>query len=342
MISQIQMPDKVIMEEGSSPSQSRFILQPLEHGYANTLGNALRRVLLSSIPSAAIIGVKITDVLQEFQSIPHVIEDVSEIILNLKEIKIRIDNRKPQRIQFHVEGPGELTAKSIQDACPDIEVMDPHFHIATLSARANFDIELRIERGKGYIPAEEQIIKDFPVGMLPIDAVFTPILLVNYSVEPFRVGQKTDYEKLILDVRTDGTISAEEAVHTASQILNDHIKLFFNEMFKDKGDTDLMNTIIVPTTEPQVIEKERIKKILLTQLKDLELSVRSQNCLQLAGITTMADLVQKPESELLRLRNFGRKSLVELGELVKIYNLSFGMNVSQYLKDDSKAPRINL
>ena len=337
------MPDKVVMETSGSSSQSRFILQPLEHGYANTLGNALRRVLLSSIPSAAIIGVKISDVLQELQSINHVVEDVADIILNLKEVKFRIIDKKQQRIQFHVEGPGELTAQNIQDACPEIEVMNPNFHIATLSGKADFDMELRIDRGKGYVPAEEHTIKDFPVGMLPIDAIFTPILLVNYMVEPFRVGQKTDYEKLVLDVKTDGTISAEEAVHIASHILNDHIKLFFNEIYVATADSDLMIMQTIATSEaPKLGERDRIRKILMTSISDLELSIRSSNCLKQAGITTIAELVQKPESELLRLRNFGRKSLVELTELVKSYSLTFNMNVSSYIKEDHKAPVINL
>ena len=282
MISQIQMPEKVTMEESGSSSHCRFIMQPLEIGYASTVGNALRRVLLSSIPSAAIIGVKITDVFQELQNIPHVVEDVSEIILNLKEVKLKLFDKKISKVQFHITGPGELTAKSIQDADPNIEVMDPNFHIATLSGKADFDMELRIARGRGYVPAEEQVISNPSLGLLQMDAVFTPVLLVNYTVETQRVGDRTDYERLVLDVKTDGTITAEEAVHTASRILLDHLKLFYNDAIIN--DEELLSTSA--KFQPTIMndEKTRIKQILLTPIDNLELSVRSQNCLKGAGV----------------------------------------------------------
>jgi DNA-directed RNA polymerase subunit alpha len=218
MTTQMQMPDKVQVEETGSPAHSRFIMQPLEHGYASTVGNAMRRVLLSSIQGASIIGLSISNVLHEYQSIDGVVEDVAEIVLNLKEIKIKTSERQQQTVSFHVEGPGEWTAETIQAASHNIEVMDPSFHIATLSGNASFDVKLRIGYGKGYIPAEEQIITDRPSDMLPIDAIYTPIVLVNYAVEPFRVGTKTDFERLIIDVKTDGTISAQDAVFTASKI----------------------------------------------------------------------------------------------------------------------------
>ena len=340
MITQMQMPEKVQIEESQSASHCRFIMQPLEHGYASTVGNAMRRVLLSSIPGAAITGLKITDVLHEYQSIPHVVEDVSEIILNLKEIKIKTSEKKPQKVVFHVTGPGELTAKEIQEASPTIEVMDPSYHIATLTGKASFDVELKIERGKGFVPAEEQIIIDFPVGMLPIDAIYTPILLVNFTVEPFRVGQKTDYERLVLDVRTDGTITAEEAVHTAAKILNDHFKLFSNfELFVD--DEEFI-VVAPPEDAVKIAEKNRIRNILLTPIDGLELSVRTHNCLQSANIKNIAELVQLQENELLRFRNFGRKSLSELTEFMQLHSLTFGMNVEQYLKDDAKPSIINI
>jgi DNA-directed RNA polymerase subunit alpha len=339
MITQMQMPEKVQIEETQSTSHSRFIMQPLEHGYANTVGNAMRRVLLSSIPGAAITGVKITDVLHEYQSIPHVVEDVSEIILNLKEIKIKTLEKKPFRIAFHVQGPGELTAKELQDASSLIEVMDTSFHIATLSGKADFDVDIRIGHGKGFLPAEEQVIADYPVGMLPIDSIFTPILLVNFAVEPFRVGQRTDYERLVLDVRTDGTITAEESVHTAAKILNDHFRLFssFEAFIEDE-----ITASLPAAEEIKLAEKNRIKNILLTPISDLELSVRSHNCLQSANIMNIAELVQLHESELLKFRNFGRKSLNELTNFVQLHSLTFGMNVEQYLKEDIKPPIINI
>ncbi len=329
---QMQMPDRVHIEEASSEYHGRFILQPLEIGYGVTIGNALRRVLLSSIPGSAIVGVKISDVLHEFQSIPGVKEDVSEIILNLKEVRFKVHDKKVNRILFQLRGPGEWTAKDIQEANPQIEVLDPSHYIATLSDDAEFDVELRIGRGKGYVPAEEQQIVDYPVGMLPIDAIYTPIKNVIYNVEPYRVGQRTDYERLILDVRTDGTISSQEAVHTASKILDEHIKFFINfEAYEEEVPQ-------VETVEEEVkaAEKNRLRKILLTPVDELELSVRAHNCLKAANIKTLGELVQLQESDLLKFRNFGRKSLAELLEVVEICGLQFGMSVEQYLKEEPK------
>ena len=333
MISQIQIPEKVIIEGNRYSSQCRFVLQPLEIGYANTVGNALRRVLLSSIPGAAIVGVKISDVLQEFQNIPHVVEDVSEIILNLKEIKLKLTDKTVNKVQFHVSGPGELTAQNIQDANPLIEVMDPDFHIATLSGKADFDMELRIERGRGYVPAEEQVINSPAIGMLVIDAVFTPVLLVNYTVETQRVGDRTDFERLVLDIKTDGTISADEAIHTASQILSDHIKLFCNDTFTDSSEV-AETTITYQQTQPKSLEKSRMKKILLTPIQDLELTARSKHCLNDAKIDCIGELVRLQESDLLRFRNFGKKSLDEILDIMKIHSLTFGMDVDAYLEED--------
>ncbi len=326
------MPERVQIEESSSENHGRFILQPLEHGYGVTIGNSLRRVLLSSIPGSAIIGVKITDVLHEFQTITGVMEDASEIILNLKEVRLKNPDKKLQRVVFHLKGPGTWTAMDIQEASPQLEVMNPEHHIATLADDAEFDVELRIGRGKGYVPAEEQQIVDYPIGMLPIDAIYTPITNVIYNVEPYRVGQKTDYERLILDVRTDGTISAQEAIHSAAKILNDHVKFFIN--FDQFQEEQQQHEIV--EEEVKAAERNRIKKILLTPVDELELSVRAHNCLKAANIKTLAELVQLQEPELLKFRNFGRKSLQELTEVVHVQGLEFGMNIEQYLKDDGK------
>lgn len=223
----IQMPEKVHIEETSSKNHARFVLQPLEQGYGVTIGNSLRRVLLSSIPGTAIIGLKITDVLHEFQTISGVIEDTTDVILNIKQIKINHIDKKLNRINLHIKGPGVWKASDIQEAASGlIEVMDPDLVICHLADDADFDVELRLARGKGYVPAEEQVITDFPVGMLPIDSIHTPIKNVVFHVDPFRVGQKTDYEKLILDVITDGTISPVEALHTSAKVLNDHFRYF--------------------------------------------------------------------------------------------------------------------
>ncbi len=333
----MQMPERVQIEESSSEFHGRFVLQPLEHGYGVTIGNSLRRVLLSSIPGSAIIGVKISDVLHEFQNIPGVKEDVSEIILNLKEVRLKVLDKKVQRVSFHLKGPGNWTAKDIQDANPQIEVLDPTHHIATLADDAELDVELRLGRGKGYVPAEEQQIVDFPIGMLPIDAIYTPIKNVIYTVEPYRVGQRTDYERLILDVRTDGSVSAQEAVHFAAKIMNDHIKFFINfEALEEEAPPHE-----AVEEEVKAAERNRLRKILLTPVDELELSVRAHNCLKAANIKTLGELVQLQESELLKFRNFGRKSLAELSEVVEICGLEFGMNVESYLKEEPKGSHID-
>lgn len=332
MNTQMQMPDRVQIEESSSEFHGRFILQPLEEGYGVTIGNSLRRVLLSSIPGAAIIGLKISDVLHEFQTVSGVIEDVSEIILNLKEVRLKLLDIKAQRIAFKLKGPCTWTAADIQNASDQIEVLDPEHYICTLADDADFEVELRLGLGKGYVPAEEQQIIDFPIGMLPIDAIYTPIKNVVYNVEPYRVGQKTDYDKLILDVHSDGTISAQEAVHYAAKILTDHIRLFinFDEFEEEQHQQEIVEE------EVKAAERNRLRKILSTPVDELELSVRAHNCLKAANINTLADLVSLHESELLKFRNFGRKSLVELGEVVLQFGLEFGMSVDQYIQDDNK------
>jgi DNA-directed RNA polymerase subunit alpha len=337
MNTQMQMPERVIIEETSSEYHGRFILQPLEPGYGVTIGNSLRRILLSSIPGLAIIGVKISDVLHEFQTINGVVEDLSEIILNLKEVRMRAEDKKLSKVNLQFKGPGTWTAKDIQDAAPLLEVMNPDHHICTIAEDGEFDVELRLGRGKGYVPADEQVITDYPLGMLPLDSIYTPIQNVIYTIEPYRVGQRTDYDRLIMDVRTDGTITAQEAVHLSAKIMQDHVKYFINiETVEEEPPT-------VESQEEELKNQERnkIRKILLTPVDELELSVRAHNCLKAANIKTLAELVQLQESELLKFRNFGRKSLAELAEVVLNSGLEFGMSVEQYLKEDAK-PIINI
>lgn len=331
MNTQMQMPDRVQIDESSLENQGRFVLRPLEQGYGVTIGNSLRRVLISSIQGSAIIGVKISDVLHEFQTIPGVVEDVSEIILNLKEVRLKAIDKKAQRIVFQLKGPGTWTAKDIQDASNQVEVMDPGHYIAELAPDADFEVELRIGRGKGYVPAEEQQIVDYPIGMLPIDAIYTPIKNVIYNIEPYRVGQKTDYEQLLLDVRTDGTISPQEAVNNAAKIINDHIKYFitFGEVEEEQQQQVLVEE------EVKEAERNKLRKILLTPVDELELSVRAHNCLKAANIKTLGELVKLQESELLKFRNFGRKSLTELADVVQQFGLEFGMNVDKFLKEET-------
>jgi DNA-directed RNA polymerase subunit alpha len=314
---QMQMPERVQLEETGNPNHGKLVLQPLEMGYGVTIGNSLRRVLLSSIPGTAIVGVKISDVLHEFQTIPGVVEDVSEIILNLKNIRLKTNQKNAQKVNFRLTGPCIWTGKDIQDS--------------SNAEDAELDIELRIGKGKGYVPAEDQQIPDSPMGMLPIDAIFTPIKNVLFSVEPYRVGQKTDYEKLILDIITDGTISPLEAVHNAAKIMLDHIKYFIT--FEE------VEVEVVPqeVTGDEVKEAERnkLRKTLLTPVEELELSVRAHNCLKAANIHNLAELVMLQESELLKFRNFGRKSLAELSDVVHHHSLEFGMNVEKILKEDT-------
>lgn len=328
---QMQMPDRVQIEETSNPNTGRFILQPLEMGYGATIGNSLRRVLLSSIPGSAITGVKITDVMHEFQTIQGVVEDVSDIILNLKGIRFKTIDKKAQRVMFHVKGPGTLTGADIQDASSQIEIINLDHHIATLADDAEFDVELRLGRGKGYVPSEEQVLVDFPINMLPIDSIFTPIKKVIYEVEPYRVGQRTDYEKLVIDITTDGTLTPQEALHTAAKLLQEHVKFFITfeeETVEEKTPQELAED------EVKEAERNRLRKILLTPVDELELSVRAHNCLKAANIKNLSELVCLHEHELLKFRNFGRKSLTELAEVVHLYGLDFGMNIDRFLKEE--------
>lgn len=330
MSSFMQMPERVQVEESSRNSTfGRFVLQPLEEGYGTTIGNAFRRVLLASIPGCAIAAVRIDGVLHEFQTVEGVTEDMAEIVLNLKEVRLRQIDKKATKISFTVTGPGDWTGVDIQKATNDFEVLNPEHHIATLAEGVTLSVELRMGRGKGYVPAEENFQADQPLGTMAIDSIFTPILNVRYLVEPTRVGQKTDYEKLTLEITTDGSITPEEALATAAKILRDHIQLFLN--------FDAEETQIAEQEEAQEAEAGRVRRILLTPVDELELSVRSHNCLKAANIHTIADLVSRQENELLKFRNFGRKSLAELTEIIQEFGLTFGMDIDRYLKEEKES-----
>lgn len=322
---QFQMPENVLLEESSnSETFGRFIVQPLEKGYGVTIGNALRRVLLSSLPGYAITALRVDGIVHEFTSLPGLVEDVSDMILNLKQVRLKATNKKVGKVSVHLKGPGKFMAADIQNASPEVEILNPGLQIATLNKDADFEMEFRIGRGKGYVTSEENKMPDQPVGMITIDSIFTPIVNVRYTVESTRVGQQTDYEKLTLEVETDGSIVPKDAVAYAGKILRDHIQFFINfdasqETEKEDNEKDE--------------EVSRIRKILITPVDELELSVRSHNCLRAADIKTLGDLVRKDESELLKFRNFGRKSLAELTAIVEVNNLTFGMDVDKYLKD---------
>ncbi len=321
----IQMPEKIQLDEATRTSMfGRFIVQPLEKGFGVTIGNAMRRVLLSSLPGYAITAFRVDGVLHEFTSIPGIVEDVPEVVLNLKQVRIKLINKKANRVVVPLKGPGELTAGDLQKASPDLEILNPSLHLATLNADVNGEIDIRLGRGIGYVTAEENKTPDQPAGVITVDSVFTPIRNVRYFVETTRVGQQTDYEKLTLEVETDGSLPPEDALAHAGRILRDHIQLFIN--FDSEPET--------PKEEAeQDAEFQRLRKILMTPVDELELSVRSHNCLRAANIKTIADLVRREESELLKFRNFGRKSLAELAEIIEAEKLHFGMEVDKYIKD---------
>jgi len=323
----IKMPDGVILDEASSTeTYGKFIIQPLERGFGVTLGSSFRRILLSSLTGAAITAIKIDGVLHEFTSIPGVVEDITEVILNLKKVRMKVLNKQTNKFEISLNGSQEFTAGELQKNCPDIEILNPDLHIATLNDGAKLTLEVRFGFGKGYVHAAKQNIADQTIGIIPIDSIFTPLENVRYDIENVRIGESNEYEKLTLEVITDGSITPEEAMSGAGVILRDHINMFINfdvEQEEDKVDNE------------KDLEFERIRKILITSVDDLELSVRSHNCLKAANIKIMGDLVRKDESEMLKFRNFGRKSLAELMEIVENYNLDFGMDVDKYINDKS-------
>jgi DNA-directed RNA polymerase subunit alpha len=317
------MPESVELEESSySSTFGRFIVQPMERGFGTTIGNALRRVLLSSLPGAAITILKIDGVHHEFSTIPSVVEDVAEIILNLKGVRFKLINKKPDRVVLELKGPHEFKAGDIQNGTTDFEILNPDHHIATLNKGADLRVELRIGRGHGYVPAEDNKLPDMPLGSIPIDAIYTPIKNVSYRVENMRVQQRIDYEKLIMEITTDGSVTPDDALTYAGKILRDHINLFINFDIKPEIEE-----------EPVEVDEEalRIRKLLKMSVDELELSVRSYNCLMAANIKTIGDLVRRDEQEMLKFRNFGRKSLQELTQILEEKGLRFGMDVEKYL-----------
>ncbi|MCC6476532.1 DNA-directed RNA polymerase subunit alpha [bacterium] len=320
-----QMPEAVEIDESThSDTYGRFIVQPLERGYGVTIGNSLRRVLISSLQGAAIVTVKIDGVLHEFTTIPGVSEDVTEIILNLKGVRFKLLNKKPDKVFLTLKGPKEFTARDLQIGNNEFEILNPDHLIATLNSDAELKLELNIKKGRGYVPAEENRPSDAPIGTIPLDAISSPIRNVTYTIENTRVGHRTDYEKLILEIWTDGSITPEDALSNSGRILRDHIQLFISFDIKPEKEDE------------EDIDEEtlQIRKLLRKPVEELELSVRSANCLKEARIRTIADLVRRDEAEMLRFKNFGRKSLVELNEILRTKSLHFGMDVEKYLNPE--------
>ncbi len=319
-----QKPDKVIMLE-STETFGRFEFRPLEPGYGITVGNALRRILLSSLEGYAITSIKIQGVDHEFATIPGVIETVVDIILNLKQVRFKrmVEGEDSEVVTVTVSGKQEFTAEDISKQLSSFKVLNPEWHICTMEPSVSLSLELRINKGRGYVPAEENRVEDAPFGLIPIDAIFTPIKNVKYFVENWRVEQKTDYEKLNLEITTDGSIHPKEALKEAAKILIHHFMLFSDEKISLEAPVEVVSNELDE-------ESLRMRHLLLTKLSDMELSVRALNCLKAADIETFADLVSLQRNELMKFRNFGKKSLTEIDMLVERLKLSFGMDVSKY------------
>ena len=317
------MPDGVQVEE-TTDTYGRFVIQPLERGYGVTIGNALRRMLLSSLQGVAITALKIDGVQHEFSTIEGVTEDVADMILNLKGVRFRANEGADGNIHLIAKGAGTITAAEVAAATGEYEVLNPNHLIATLSKEANFSMELRMERGRGYVPAEENKRADDPIGVVAMDAIFTPIENVRYTVQQTRVGEKIDFDRLTLEVSTDGSVLPEDALAQAASIMRDHVSLFIK-----------MDSEPQPTEEEKEVDAEvqRVRELLAQSVDELDLSVRAHNCLKAANIKTIGDLVRREESEMLKFRNFGRKSLQELLQVLDERNLSFGMDVDKYLEE---------
>lgn len=323
-----QMPEKVVMEK-SDDFQGQFEFKPLEKGYGVTIGNALRRILLSSLEGYAISSIRVPSVLHEFSTIEGVVEDVSEIILNLKMVRFkRIGDLVDDKITVSISKQDTFTAGDINKFSSSFQVLNPELVICHLDPEVNFEIELTVQKGRGYVPAEENKPTDQVFGQIAIDSIFTPVKNVKFSVENTRVEQKTDYERLLLEISTDGSIHPEDALKGAANILIQHFMLFSD------------NTMTFETVKPEeeeAVDEEMLhmRKVLKTPLHDMDLSVRAYNCLKAADIRTLGDLVQLDLADMMKFRNFGKKSLTELENLVSEKGLTFGMDISKYkLEED--------
>lgn len=315
-----------VMAEDVTPTFTRFVIQPLERGYGQTIGNSLRRVLLSSLEGTVITAVKIDGVQHEFSTIEGVAEDVSDIILNLKGIRFKSSDFSSGAVSLQVKGPGHWTAQDIDDATNDYEVLNPEHHIATLSEGVEFGVEMRIETGRRYVPANENKRDSDHIGVIALDSVYTPIKSVRVTVKPTRVGQRVDYERLELEVSTDGSIIPQNALKEAASILNDHIDPIIDmELVQASSEVE----------EPVDADQIRLIEKVSQSVDTLELSVRAKNCLKAANIKTIRDLVVRDEQTMLKFRNFGSKSLDELKQVLDSSGLSFGMDLPEIDGDDS-------
>jgi DNA-directed RNA polymerase subunit alpha len=320
-----QIPKKIIFDEETlTETYGKLYAEPFERGFGTTIGNSLRRVLLSSLEGAAITTIRIPGVLHEFSTIRGVKEDVTDIILNLKKIRFKLHTSKPKTINIKVKGPKEALASDIKTDA-DTEILTPNLHVATLDKDAKLEIEMIVSKGRGYVPAEGNKDSGQAVDMLPVDSIFTPVHKVNFTVENARVGHSTDYDRLIMEIWTDGSLNPEDAVSRGAEILKNHLSIFITHEEENEEEE------VYEATS----EKGKFNENLLRGVDELELSVRSYNCFKNANIKTIADLVQKTEHEMLKTKNFGRKSLNEIKEILTTMGLSFGMKL-----DDETLDRI--
>lgn len=323
-------PDKIALQKAND-FEGTFEFKPLEPGFGQTIGNSLRRVLLSSLEGYAVSGIRVASVLHEFSSIPGVMEDVVDIILNLKQVRLKMelegDENLEHKIYLTIQNKTEFTAADIESSTNVFSVMNPELVVCRMDESVTLEIELTITRGRGYVPAAEALPADTPKGYIPIDAIYTPIKNVAYRVANTRVGQQTDYEMLTIDIKTDGTIHPEESVKEAARILIQHLMLISDENISFDTGINRQDAIV----DEQTLH---MRKLLKTSLEDLDLSVRAYNCLKAAKINQLAELVKYDTHELLKFRNFGRKSLVEIEELLTEKGLTFGMDVGKYISED--------
>ena len=314
MIVEIEKARIECVEVGQNGCYGRFVVEPLERGFGHTLGNSLRRVLLSSLPGVAVSSVHIEGVQHEFSTIPGVKEDVTEIILNLKTMACRMFSETSKQLVIDVKGPCELKAGDIK-VDDEVEIANPELHIATLNEDAHLQMQLTLERGRGYISADKNKTPSMPIGVIPIDSIFTPVKKVNYTVEDTRVGQITDYDKLTLEIWTNGTLKPEEAISSAAKILNEHLNLFIS-----------LTDQVMPVSMVQP-EDDKKDKVLEMTIEELDLSVRAYNCLKRAGINSVAELVLKNQEDMMKVRNLGRKSLEEVEQ--KLSGLGLGLKPTE-------------
>jgi DNA-directed RNA polymerase subunit alpha len=315
----IENPDEIV-------NYGRVIIEPLERGWGFTIGNSLRRILLSSLQGAAVVSFKTDGVLHEYSTIKGVVEDVTDIILNIKQLRVKLNSDDDALLRLEVSGEGEVKAQDFEKN-PDIEILNPELHIATINKDAKLKMELRVSDGRGYVSAELNKREDDPIGTIPIDALFSPVIKCNFVVENTRVGQRTELDKIIMEIWTNGGISVEDAMAYSAKLLQDHLNVFINF----EGELE-------PVEESIKDEKiEKLRQLLKMRVDELELSVRSANCLRTGNIHTLADLVKIQEANMLKYKNFGRKSLIELNQILANLGLSFGMDVDKIMGSEPKA-----